>query len=136
MLVVGAWFASACSTEGEGTEPLDAGADVVDESTQVGACTLSGTACTGQTVCCGPFSGHVVDIDAGCKARAETPIGCHTPGSCRLTLAGMIACYRRTNDDGTTTTFYTRSLYPRPPSNVARCDQDEATHVTSYPDCP
>lgn len=137
LFVSGAWLASACSSEGDRTAPLDAGADVVDEFTQVGACTLSGDVCVGRPVCCRPFPGRMVDLDAGCKARTETQIACLTPGSCRgLTMGGLVTCYRRSNDDGSTTTFYAAYRYPRTPPNVVPCDQDEATGVTDYPDCP
>lgn len=127
---------NACGGTEAASAP-DAGADVVEEFTQVGSCTLAGAACTGQPVCCPPFPGQVVDHDAGCKARAETPIACLTPGACKgLKMGAALTCYRRTNDDGSTTTFYAAYRYPRTPSNVVLCDQDETSRVIGYPDCP
>ena len=136
VFLLGASAMNACGGTQAESAP-DAGLDVADDSTQVGACTLSGDRCVGQAVCCPPFPGRIVDHDAGCKARAETQVACRTPGSCQgMTMAGLVGCYRRSNDDGSTTTFYASHLYPRTPSNVVRCDQDETSRVTAYPDCP
>lgn len=59
---------------------LDAqGADVRPPPRPPLFCRLVGTECVGAPVCC-PYRGFLVDVDAGCRAKAPLVIGCWRDG--------------------------------------------------------
>lgn len=135
LFVLGASAMNACGGTQAESAP-DAGLDVVDDATQVGACTLVDNTCTGARVCCGPLSGYPVDFDAGCRARDPIPISCQTPGTCQSKLPAKVSCYRRTNENGSVDVYFTSTLLPRAPGNLVECDQAEVARVRAYPRCP